>query len=871
MIEDQELREIYQVSSPEHLEKLETGLLTLEKNPQNKELLANLLREAHSLKGDSRVTGVKSVETVSHRLEELFGKLKNEKLEWSKALGDKMYSAVGALNKLVNEAVTDKPSGVNPTQIVNQLNKFLPDSPPVAVAPSSSNGNVRKNGQNNHRQYHLFIKDKDLREVYQLSSEEHLAKLKSQLTLLEHHPEDSSCVEQLFDESERFELDSRFVGQDTLETLIHKFRDVCEALKMAKITFPSVAQSLQMAMNVIEALVHEAVTGEPAQVNYEATVNELDALNLNGANGVGNGQNFHNGKTEQGQMDTIRVPMRYLDALMTHTGELTVTKTRLAHAHDRVKNLIYLWEDWKNHEDSSLKRRETTEKLDEVIHYLDGNIGENNTRLDSIARELDEKVRTLRLLPLSTIFVLFPRLVRELAQDQDKEVEFVMEGGEITVDKQILEEMKDPLLHLLRNAVDHGIETPSERRQAGKNSVGKIWLKAKSSGSNIIIEVGDDGRGLNLDKIKQTAIKRKLYRAEDLAQMSASQVRSLIFMPGFSTRSFVTEISGRGVGLDVVRTNVERLKGNIAIDSTLHKGSAFRIQLSSSVATLNVMLFEVEGLLHGLPLEAIQQTLLVKSDEIYSLEGKNTITVGNQPINLVKMADLLELSHLSPITVQKQRQRVVENRRFVSAILLNVEGQTLAFEVESLNEVLDVVIKPQSKLLKRVRNVVGATILGTGDVCMVLNPHDLIRSVQKMNQTVTQIEDSLEEDQFVTKPVVLLVEDSIAVRTQEKRILEKAGYEVVIAIDGVEGYKKLRSGQHFDGIISDIEMPNMNGLEFTEKVRQHPEYKELPLILVTSLASEEDKRKGAQAGANAYIVKGQFNQELLIETLDRLV
>ncbi len=235
------------------------------------------------------------------------------------------------------------------------------------------------------------------------------------------------------------------------------------------------------------------------------------------------------------------------------------------------------------------------------------------------------------------------------------------------------------------------------------------------------------------------------------------------------------------------------------------------------------------------------------------------------------MSDLLELPNLKDNQAQKQRQRQVE--KATPAILLTVEGECVAFEVDRLREVLDVVIKPQSQLLKRVRNVVGATILGTGEVCMLLNPHDLMKSVQKqlMNERVRGARALDSEHAIVQKPVILLTEDSLAVRTQEKRVLEKAGYEVVIAVDGLEGYKKLRSGSHFDAVISDVQMPNMDGLELTAKIRQHPEYRELPIILITSLASEEDKRRGAQAGANAYIVKDQFNQELLIETLDRLV
>jgi len=565
--------------------------------------------------------------------------------------------------------------------------------------------------------------------------------------------------------------------------------------------------------------------------------------------------------------------MRYLDALMTHTGELTVTKTRMAHATETVRDLVYLWDDWKARTEQSnvIRRRATETKLDHLVHYLYNNIAENNTRLDLISREFDEKIRALRLLPLSTIFLMFPRLVRELAQEQGKEVEFILEGGDIAVDKQILEEMKDPLLHLLRNAVDHGIETPAERQQLGKAPQGKVWLKASRKGSHIVLEIGDDGRGLDLEKIKQTAIKRKLYRAEELANMSANQLRALIFTPGFSTRSFITEISGRGVGLDVVRTNVERLKGSIQTESALHRGCQFRLQLRSTVTSLGVMLFEVQGLLQAMPLEAIEKTLLIRPQEIYSLEGRATISVNGEPVTLVKMADLLELPVYQDKQQSKQRQRQVE--KVIAALLLNVEGDRLAFEVDRLQEVLDVVLKPQSRLLKRVRNVVGATILGTGDVCMILNPNDLIKSVQKRYQTVA----ALEPEEFnpetakVQKPVILLVEDSIAVRTQEKRVLDKAGYEVVIAVDGQEGYNKLRSGGNFDAIISDVQMPNMDGLTFTAQVRQHAEYREIPIILVTSLASEEDKRRGAQAGANAYIVKDQFNQELLIETLERLV
>jgi two-component system chemotaxis sensor kinase CheA len=861
MIEDQELREIYQVSGLEHVQNLESGLLKLEETPNDPELLQTLLREAHSLKGDSRVTGVKSVESLAHRLEEILGRLKKGQMGWSESLSDRLFQSLGGLGKLVHEAVTDEPSGVNVNQLLNQLSEFVPSLETVTPDHSPSAASPRTA----LRRQPLLIEDNALRDTYRISSDEHLSKLQAGLVLLEMHPNDQSSIQSLLHEVQSFEMDSRLVGQKPLEDLIHRIENVFEALQAQQVGFNQVSESLHRGLEAIAALSKEATTGELAAIEPDETMVELDKI-------LANHSHPHAAPGQGGNLDTIRVPMRYLDALMTHTGELTVTKTRMAHATQSIRELTSLWDEWKNgrQRSSGLRLQNTQERLEQIISALSQNLAENNTRLDLIAREFDEKIRTLRLVPLSTIFLPFPRLVRELGKEQGKEIEFVMEGGEIAVDKQILEEMKDPLLHLLRNAVDHGMETPEEREKAGKLPQGKLILKAVQSGSHIIIEVKDDGRGLDLEKIKQVAIKRKLYRAEELAVMGANQIRSLIFTPGFSTRAFITEISGRGVGLDVVRTNVDKLKGNIQVESPAGEGTSFRIQLRSTIATLNVMLFEVAGLLHALPIETIEKTLLIRPGEIYSLEGRATISIGGEPVSLVKLTDYLELPVIEG-DKQKKRQRQVD--KVTSAILLNIGGDRLAFEVDKLREVLDVVLKPQSKLLKRVRNVIGATILGTGDVCMILNPHDLIKSAQKRLQTATDLATLLPEEEAFTqdKPRILLVEDSIAVRTQEKRVLEKAGYEVDIAVDGLEGYNKLRTSSNYDAIISDVEMPNLDGLGFTLKVRQHSEYRELPIILVTSLASEEDKRRGAQAGANAYIVKDQFNQEMLIETLDRLV
>ncbi|WP_202803656.1 hybrid sensor histidine kinase/response regulator [Spirulina subsalsa] len=471
-------------------------------------------------------------------------------------------------------------------------------------------------------------------------------------------------------------------------------------------------------------------------------------------------------------------------------------------------------------------------------------------------------------MPLSNIFQLFPRTVRDLAREQGKEVELIIEGGDTTADKRILEEMKDPLMHLIRNAVDHGVEPPEERERAGKSRQAHIWIKGYQTTSNIVIEVSDDGSGLNPETIKKTAVERGLYREEELATMTLNQVYNLIFLPGFSTQKFVTEVSGRGVGLDVVHTNVERLKGTLQVESTLGKGSTFRIQLGTTLATANVLLVSIHGIPHAIPIEFVETTLLVALEDIFTLEGRETIALNNQAVSVAHLANLLELKVSAFDQLNETHER--QQHQGLPCVLIKIGDDRLGLFVDELLDTQDVVLKPQSKLLKRVRNIAGATILGTGEVCMIVNPVDLMKSIQKSTRRATVAPVNNPKDKARKKQVILLAEDSITIRTQEKRILEGAGYEVVTAVDGLDGWNKLKS-RPFDAIVSDIQMPNLNGLELTTRIRQNKEYNELPIILVTSLASEEDRRRGVEAGANAYITKDSFSQDILLETLQRLV
>ena len=802
MIEDDELREVFKTASEEHLQNLDDGFLYLEKNPQDLNKLEELLREAHSLKGDAGMLGVKEVATLAHQIENLLGAINRGRVTFSSEVSDCLFRALDALRKLVEEAVTGKPSGIKTFQVMANLIAAEAQTSPENNTPPENNTEITE------------ILEQPSSEVSEVSDNSDIVEVKT----VEPSPEEPP--------------------KPSLEEPVN----------------PSISPPISPLKNFPEK--------------------SDDKVTFDGGN--------H-------RIETIRVSTHKLDALMTQTGELTVTKIRIAHRLAEVEALTTLWEEWSRdafvnrfvlndlETQSTITHKaieqlqnyyhrsgQHLEKLGLLVNRLRTSLYEDTARLELISNELEEDIRTLRLLPLSTVFNRFPRMVRDLARQQNKQVELVIEGGETRADKRILEDIKDPLIHLLRNAIDHGIESPKEREEYGKPAPAQIRLRGYQTATHVIIEVGDDGRGIDPEQIKKTALERGLYPPEELENMTPKQIQALIFSPGFTTRRLVTEISGRGVGMDVVRNNVEQLKGSIELESVPTKGSIFRMQLGTELATTHVLIAGVGGVSYGIPVEFVRTTRLVTAGEQFTLEGRNTIIFEDKPVSVARLADLLELepaakpSHSSTI--------------FPCAILTVGEEQLGVF-VDALIDEQDVVLKSQSKLLKRVRNIAGATILGTGEVCMILNPADLIKSARKSQNSgysAVKIEGKNSEKATVEKPLILLVEDSIATRTQEKRILEAAGYEVITAVDGLDGFNKLKT-RRFDGVISDVQMPNLDGLSLTAKIRENKDYDELPIILVTSLASDEDKRRGAEAGANAYITKSNFNQQVLLETLKRLI
>lgn len=919
-IDDDELREIYRTTCEGRFRLLDEIVNQLESGEVDVATLETLRRETHSLKGDSRIVGLDAIADIVQMAEDIIRSLQDEPVRQTVQVKEGIAYAFAAIRELVQEAITHQSSDVDIALVQTYLIEVRASALEATQTVSTPKDSVQPIAS--------MIEDAELREIFRTTSEERLQVLEANILHLEKNPGDEETLSTLLREAHSLKGDARATGTTAIEGLAHSIEDVLMGIQQHQIELdPTMADSLYQGLDAIAKLVHEAVTGQAANINTDTLLTAIQsAVSFNTADvkedlapigeqavsmqdisepevsepeeADGLGQISLEGDRSEDDPKTsdrstpasrgdkrlaepssstrrdnektasVRVRMHDLDVLTSQAEELAVTRIQIAQTSSQTQQLLSLWEDWKTgkHKQQPSEASEPSyeERLETLLRSLNSTLQENSSKLEIVAEDLREQIRRLQLLPLSTLFQPLPRLVRDLAKQQSKQVNLVIEGENVTTDKHLLEGIKDSLLHLVRNAVDHGIETPEERAAVGKSEMATLSIRAHKTAISLSIEISDDGQGLDLDRIKQTAIKRGLHTAEELEEMSDSQIQRLILAPGFSTRSFITEISGRGVGLDVLRSQVERLKGSIQIDSTPGEGCIFRIQLSTALSTANVVLVSVHGISFAIPIEFLQMSLLVSSSQIETVDDRAMISIGDQMLPVVDLAEVLELSN-SPIYHRVARpDNSKRDRR--PCILLKVGEEQAGFLVDRLIDQQEVVSKPLGDLLKRVRNVTGTTILGNGEVCTILNPPDILKSIQR--QTTLTSETQRESPRH--SPTILLVEDSPTVRIQEQRLLERAGYTVVTAQHGLEGYERLRES-HFDAVVSDVEMPHLDGLSLVKRIRQHKEYSNLPIVLVTTLGADADRKRGADAGANAYIRKGRFNQDALLEVLERLV
>lgn len=518
--------------------------------------------------------------------------------------------------------------------------------------------------------------------------------------------------------------------------------------------------------------------------------------------------------------------------------------------------------------------------LDHTLRSLEAAVERDARQLGAMVDELQDTMKQILMLPVSSMLEGFPKLVRDLCRDCDKEADLTIEGGEIAIDKRIIEELHQPLIHLLRNSVDHGIERAQERSRQGKPPRGKITLAiSQQDAGRIEIKLADDGAGIDSARVRVAAAKVGLAvpeaaipgqampeegpSASDPGRSSMpSDACALVFESGVSTSPIITETSGRGLGLAIVREKVEKLGGSITAETQPRRGTQFRIVVPVRLATYRAIRVRANDEQFVLPTTLVEQVGRVDRAEIKTVENRATIPWRGEAIALTRLADVLELprSRASGTSIPDK----------MPVVLVHAAARRHAFSVDEVLSEQEVLVKSFGQQLHRVRNIAGAALLGTGKVVPILNVADLMKSAIRVADRGVLGSDGPADRVTSRRKSILVAEDSITSRNLLKHILDAAGYQVRTAVDGVDAFIQLRTGD-FDLVVSDVDMPRMNGFGLTQKIRADRKLADIPVVLVTALASREDRERGVDAGASAYVIKSSFDQSNLLEIVQGLL
>jgi two-component system chemotaxis sensor kinase CheA len=769
----------FQEEAGDLLQRLNQGVITLEGDPDNSELVDQMLRDAHTLKGSSRMVGLIDISDIAHRLEDIMVKVRDGDMEYTADLSDHFFAALDAIVYLADNAGKDVDIDIDLESLQNTLNEVADGGQPAAGVPSAG-ASASDTG-------------KPPSEPAESEPEE------------EAEPEDE-------DEEEDDEEDDDIEGAEEEAAAKGGAAPGDEALRTkVKTTIRIRTHQIDQLLNLISEVVISQIKSDQRSVELRQGLSEFSDI-WNAWIRVKSTLNALNAE-EEGLLDDVMEDVQTLDSLLADRRRALSTFTK-AYADDAARTTI-------------------------------------------VVNDLQEQGMRLRMLPVSTVFNTFPRATRDLARSFRKDVELEMEGGDTELDKKVLEEINDPLIHIMRNAIDHGIETAEERKELGKPPKGSIYMGARQEGDHIVIEVSDDGRGIDPDRVKAAAIRKGYITEAEAKSMSDREAQYLIFEKGFSTSAIITEISGRGVGMDVVREFiVEKLKGSLDVHSELGKGTTFRLTIPLTLAIIRALMLRVGDQVFALPTASVEETLRIEPEEIIKVEGREVIRRQRRTIPLVPLGDILGVPAVGHEGVK------------IPIATIGFSGHRMGFIVDALVGEQQIVIKTLGNHLAKVDNVAGVTILGAGEVVPILNVPDLmdnarVRSGHKTGPVATE--------ERVGPMSVLICEDSFTTRELERSIFEAAGYDVEVAIDGAQGLQKLKEGLGPDAVVTDVQMPNMNGFDLTRAVKTDPDLEDIPVIIVTSLERDEEKAEGIEAGADAYITKSVFNQDTLLDTVDRLI
>ncbi|WP_217612544.1 chemotaxis histidine kinase/response regulator CheAY2 [Helicobacter pylori] len=808
----QEIMEDFLIEAFEMNEQLDQDLVELEHNPEDLDLLNRIFRVAHTIKGSSSFLNLNILTHLTHNMEDVLNRARKGEIKITPDIMDVVLRSIDLMKTLL-VTIRDTGSDTN-----NGKENEIEEAVKQLQAITSQNLEGAKEGTTEAPQ-------KENKEEAKEENKENKAKAPT--------AENTSSDNPLADEPD---LDYANMSAEEVEAEIERLLNKRqEADKERRAQKKQEAKPKQEVAPKTET--HKTETHKTETHKTETPKTETPKAPKTETKAKAKADTEENKAPSIGVEQTVRVDVRRLDHLMNLIGELVLGKNRL----------IRIYGDVEERYDGE----KFLEELNQVV-----------SSISAVTTDLQLAVMKTRMQPVGKVFNKFPRMVRDLSRELGKSIELIIEGEETELDKSIVEEIGDPLIHIIRNSCDHGIEPLEERRRLNKPETGKVQLSAYNEGNHIVIKISDDGKGLDPVMLKEKAIEKGVISERDAEGMSDREAFNLIFKPGFSTAKVVSNVSGRGVGMDVVKTNIEKLNGIIEIDSEVGVGTTQKLKIPLTLAIIQALLVGVQEEYYAIPLSSVLETVRISQDEIYTVDGKSVLRLRDEVLSLVRLSDIFKVD------------AILESNSDVYVVIIGLADQKIGVIVDYLIGQEEVVIKSLGYYLKNTRGIAGATVRGDGKITLIVDVGAMMDMAKSIKVNITTLMNESENTKSKNSPsdyVVLAIDDSSTDRAIIRKCLKPLGITLLEATNGLEGLEMLKNGDKIpDAILVDIEMPKMDGYTFASEVRKYNKFKNLPLIAVTSRVTKTDRMRGVESGMTEYITK-PYSGEYLTTVVKRSI
>ncbi|NHA62926.1 chemotaxis histidine kinase/response regulator CheAY2 [Helicobacter pylori] len=796
----QEIMEDFLIEAFEMNEQLDQDLVELEHNPEDLDLLNRIFRVAHTIKGSSSFLNLNILTHLTHNMEDVLNRARKGEIKITPDIMDVVLRSIDLMKTLL-VTIRDTGSDTN-----NGKENEIEEAVKQLQAITSQNLESAKETSGTKET------PKEVKEEIKEEAKGEIKGNKAKAPTAENPTSDNPLADEP-------DLDYANMSAEEVEAEIERLLN-----KRQEADKERRAQKKQEAKQEVTPTKEPPKTETPKAPKAETKAKAKADTEENKAPSIG---------VEQ----TVRVDVRRLDHLMNLIGELVLGKNRLIR--------IY----------SDVEERYDGEKFLEELNQVVSSIS-------AVTTDLQLAVMKTRMQPVGKVFNKFPRMVRDLSRELGKSIELIIEGEETELDKSIVEEIGDPLIHIIRNSCDHGIEPLEERRRLNKPETGKVQLSAYNEGNHIVIKISDDGKGLDPVMLKEKAVEKGVISERDAEGMSDREAFNLIFKPGFSTAKVVSNVSGRGVGMDVVKTNIEKLNGIIEIDSEVGVGTTQKLKIPLTLAIIQALLVGVQEEYYAIPLSSVLETVRISQDEIYTVDGKSVLRLRDEVLSLVRLSDIFKVD------------AILESNSDVYVVIIGLADQKIGVIVDYLIGQEEVVIKSLGYYLKNTRGIAGATVRGDGKITLIVDVGAMMDMAKSIKVNITTLMNESENTKSKNSPsdyIVLAIDDSSTDRAIIRKCLKPLGITLLEATNGLEGLEMLKNGDKIpDAILVDIEMPKMDGYTFASEVRKYNKFKNLPLIAVTSRVTKTDRMRGVESGMTEYITK-PYSGEYLTTVVKRSI